>query len=133
MPSTDPHVPPLTPRDGDALEPTPPVAAGAWTSLERKLPLLISALLLLVVSAYGWVTYAEVRASSVRAGAEHLRVVARQLGDLSQSGTALRTATMRRLAADPAIAAALEGRGLSAAAGALDAATSPADSGHATW
>src|SRR5690349_4696429 len=112
MPSTDPPVPPSTPRDGDALEPVPPVAAGAWASLERKLPLLISALLLLVVAAYGWATYAEVRASSLRAGTEHLRIVARQLGDLSQSGTTLRTATLRRLATDPAIAAAFEGREL---------------------
>ena len=133
MPSTDPHVPPSTTRDGDALEPTPPAAAGTWTSLERKLPLLISALLLLVVAAYGWATYVEVRGSSVRAGTEHLRIVAQQLADLSQSGGVLRNATLRRLAADPAVLAAIEGRDPRAAARALTASTSPADSGHAAW
>jgi signal transduction histidine kinase len=133
MPLNDTPAPPSDSHDGVTRPAAPPPAAGRWGSLERRLPLLISALLLLVVLAYGWATYAEVRASSVDAGRQHLQVVAHQLAEISQTGIASRWATLRRLAADSALVRALRGGDTAAAAALLARAVPPADSVHLAW
>ena len=62
---------------------TPPRSSGP--SLERKLPLLIAALLLVVVVVYCWAAFREERASSVRLATGHLRVVSNALSDVTRS------------------------------------------------
>src|SRR5690349_14009806 len=78
-------------------------------SLEHKLPLLISGLLVLTLLAVAWSAYAQVKRSALEAAAERLVVVTRQLADLSRANSAQRAAVMRSVADDPAIRAALAG------------------------
>ncbi len=117
------------------------------SSLERKLPLLICGLLLLVVVVYCWAAFREERASSVQAATDHLRMVSQQLAELSRAGTAQRVATVGRLATEDAVGrvaaegppadATTVGATPSASAGAatalLAAAVPAADSLHVAW
>ena len=62
--------------------PRPPKARPASAdglSLEWKLPLLISALVLVVVVLYSWAAYTEVRESAVRSATERVHRVAEEL------------------------------------------------------
>src|SRR4051812_23485051 len=78
-------------------------------SLEHKLPLLISGLLVLTLISVAWAAYAQVKRSALEAAAQRLVAVTRQLADLSQASSAQRAAVMRNVADDPAIRAALAG------------------------
>ena len=77
----------------------------ALASLELKLPLLISGLLVLVIGAFGWGAYTEVRDVTLRAAAEDLNRVTTQLAALLSAGAPQRISEVRRAANDPAIGA----------------------------
>jgi PAS domain S-box-containing protein len=78
-----------------------------WSSLRRKLPLLISALLGLVVTAVCWSAYRQVEGVLLDATGTRLRSASQQLaGMLEESARRVRRDT-RVLAADPALVAAL--------------------------
>jgi signal transduction histidine kinase len=85
-------------------------------SLERKLPLLITGLLVLILAAGVAYGYREVRRVALDGSRERMRLVLEQLSALSASGLAQRHAALAAAAADPAIAAFLEGRGSAPAA-----------------
>ena len=75
--------------------------------LERKLPLLIAALLCFVVATFGWLVNREMKRAFETAAGERLSVAAQRLASmLTESGGALRL-ELRRLAADPTVIAAL--------------------------
>jgi signal transduction histidine kinase/HAMP domain-containing protein len=76
-------------------------------SLERKLPLWISALLLIVVAAAAGASFAEVRDSARRAAEERLRRITRQLAESSENSTAQRMELMRRVAGNARMASLL--------------------------
>jgi signal transduction histidine kinase len=100
-------------------------------SLEQKLPLLISGLLLLTLLGASWAAYAEVKHSALLASTEHLRRVTRQLADLSQASSAQRATLMRSVAADTAIRSLLRSRATTltpAAAAAVARVATPTDS-----
>ncbi len=69
-------------------------------SLQYRLPLLISALLLTLVVVGSALAYQEVRAAAVMAGRERLERVARQLADLTGRSTAAEVERMRLVARD---------------------------------
>lgn len=101
---------------------TSPVASqqpAAELSLERKLPLLISGLLLLVLIVFSWGAYVQVKQSALIAASERLQRLTRQLSDLLATSVAQRSQAMRGVAADSAIHALLRAPGAAASAGAL--------------
>ena len=101
-------------------------------SLERRLPLLISALLSLVLIASLVLAYREIRNSAELAAFERLRRVTRQLAELSGTATATRLANMRAVGADSAVHRALRSpttQPSAAALAALQPLVQPADSG----
>ncbi len=71
--------------------------------LERKLPLLISALVLLVLVAATGAAYLEVERSAALAAGQRLTSVTKQLAELSQTGVAARRAAMHSVAGDSTI------------------------------
>ena len=75
----------------------------ALVSLELKLPLLISGLLVLVIGAFGWGAYTEVRKATLGAAAEHLERVATQLVASLKAGGPQRVAEVRQPAGQAAI------------------------------
>ena len=93
----------------------------ARLSIEHKLPLLIGALLMIVITALSAAAYVEARGTSIRVNEERLTAVASQLRDIFQlSGTQLR-ATARAIAAKPAITAYARSRSADQRAAALAA------------
>ena len=75
--------------------------------LERKLPILIAALLCFVVATFGWLVNRELKSAFETAARERLGVAAQRLASLlSESGSALRL-ELRRVAADSTVIAAL--------------------------
>src|SRR6185437_13908346 len=86
--------------------------------LERKLPLLILALLGIVVVASLGVSYYEVRRTAELTSADRLASLTSVLAQMSEQSTNTRTTQMRRVALDTAITGALADptRPLSAAA-----------------
>jgi PAS domain S-box-containing protein len=72
---------------------------------DLKLPLFISALLFLVIGGFWWVAYKTVQQSALKAAAERLERVTRQLHDNLRSGLPQRLADAQQLAAQPAIRA----------------------------
>lgn len=80
-------------------------------SLERKLPLWISLLLLAVVATLAWASYAEVRLAALTAAQERLKRVTAQLADLSAVNGDQRAAAMRVVAADRRLVALLGATG----------------------
>ena len=72
-------------------------------SLEAKLPLLITALLLGVVLAIVAASYREVRRSAMSSATERLHLVAEQLSTIAAEGVVRRMATLTDVAADPAL------------------------------
>ncbi|HEX6911968.1 MAG TPA: HAMP domain-containing sensor histidine kinase [Longimicrobium sp.] len=77
-------------------------------SLERKLPLLITALLAVTLAAGVFFAHAEVRQTATRAAQQRLQSVAQQLATLAAPGVPTRLQVMRGLADHPALAARLE-------------------------
>src|SRR5690348_1651317 len=74
-------------------------------SLELRLPLLISALLVLVIGGFSWAAYGDVRRSTLGAATERLERVTRQLADLLGAGAPQRAEDVRQAAADPGLPA----------------------------
>src|SRR5215831_20702533 len=83
--------------------------------LERKLPLLILAILTLILAASLAISYYEVRRSAELSAAERLSGLSRSIATMLQQQFAVRLANMRRAAADTAVqrAFATPGRPLS--------------------
>ena len=104
------------------------------TSLERRLPLLISALLAAVIAVFCFVAYQEMRAASVARAGERLQRLARELASSSVQSGAPRLAALRALGADARIRRALrEPRDSAAAVEALEASRRSADSTLIGW
>ena len=84
------------------------MASQGSTSLERKLPLLISVLLSALTAGLTWAGYVEVRSAAEMRGVDRMQRLAAQLAELAQRTTDLRAEALRRVAADSAIVAHLE-------------------------
>ena len=109
-------------------------AAADGLSLERKLPLLISALVLAVVMLYSWAAYREVRASAMLSVNERVKRVARQLADISAQTAARRNEMTSALGRSAEILAVLRGGGSDVlAAERLRSSATPLDSTLTTW
>jgi hypothetical protein len=93
--------PPPSPAPADGPVPLAGRRAAGW-SLERKLPLLIAALLAAAVGAFGAAAYREVRLAAVERAAARLAGVARQLATMAGATAAARTTALRALAASAA-------------------------------
>ncbi|HEX6309470.1 MAG TPA: HAMP domain-containing sensor histidine kinase [Longimicrobiales bacterium] len=78
-------------------------------SLDQRLPLLISALLLCLVIGGSWGAYREVRASALAANANRLESAAQQLARLADANAAEQVQRLRAFGDDRAIRAALRG------------------------
>jgi signal transduction histidine kinase len=87
------------------VEPPAPTARPAGLSLERKLPLLITALLVVTLAAGAAFGHREVKRSAVDAARERLKLITRQLASLSATPLALRRATLATTAGDSAFSA----------------------------
>jgi signal transduction histidine kinase len=91
---------------------SPPAGSASTSSasnslpLERKLPLLILAILTLVLATSLAISYYEVRRSAELSAAERVSNLSRSLASMMQQQTAARLANMRRIAADTAVQAA---------------------------
>jgi signal transduction histidine kinase len=96
--------------------------ARASLSLERKLPLLISVLLLALTVGLTWAGYQEVRQASETRGVARLQRLVRQLADAAGLTLEQRLATLRRVASDTAIVAHLADPGGEASASSAAAA-----------
>jgi signal transduction histidine kinase len=100
-------------------------------SLERKLPLAISALMMVLVGTAVWVGYREVRQAALASSMEHLQEVTKQLATLSATGIArIRSNSADVASSRPVVEYARGGRaaGGSAAATALETLRQPQDS-----
>jgi signal transduction histidine kinase len=78
-----------------------------WNSIEYRLPLIITAVLVLLVAGGSWAAYREVRASALEANRSSIERAASQLAGLIDSGVGARLARMEELARDDAMRAAL--------------------------
>ena len=108
------------------MEP-PATGRPAGLSLERKLPLLITALLVATLAAGVAFGYRDFRRSSVRAAHERLELIPKQLSALAVDGITRRRATLTAAAADPAFPAFLAAPTPAARAAATPQAPSAAD------
>ena len=79
--------------------------------LGRKLPLLISGLILLVLVASSGAAYLEVEQSATTTANDRVTSLARQLADLVQASVVTRGTAMRRVAGDSAVQRLLRSRG----------------------
>jgi signal transduction histidine kinase len=113
------------------MEPRSPRSSQPWHSLERKLPLLIGAVVALVLLSALVATHHEVRQGAVEATDLKLERMAEQVGAWAENALAQRQRAVLEVVADPAIAALLQGDSSAVlrAAAALDALRSRADSG----
>ena len=103
-------------------------------SLERKLPLLISALVLAVVLLYSWAAYREVRESAVLSVNERVKRVSRQLADISAQSAGRRAETALALGRSEEVLAMLRGAGSEPLASErLRRSATPLDSTLTTW
>jgi signal transduction histidine kinase len=102
-----------------------------WHSIERKLPLLIGAVVALVLLTALGVAHYEVRQSALKATDERLQRLAGQIGTWVDNALTQRERTALEVAADPAVVALLRGdtAALADAAEALDRLRTRADSG----
>lgn len=76
-------------------------------SLERRLPLMISALLAVTIAAFGIIAFSEVRQTSLAAATGQLRTVIAQAAENSTRGVVTRLEVLNRLATDRSIARAI--------------------------
>ncbi|MEP6836314.1 MAG: HAMP domain-containing sensor histidine kinase, partial [Gemmatimonas sp.] len=98
----------------------PPEGVRRAASLERRLPLMISALLIVTITAFGFFSFSEVRQSSLDAANGQLRTIILQTGDVAGRTLTTRAAALAAIRKNPLIV-----RGVS------DKAT-PAERQHAT-
>ncbi|HEX4599761.1 MAG TPA: hypothetical protein VH116_00090, partial [Gemmatimonadales bacterium] len=75
----------------------------ALPALELKLPLLITALLVLVIGGLTWTAYSEVRSTTLASADAHLEQVTRQLDGVLKAGVPQRFAEVRHVAAAAAL------------------------------
>ncbi|MGV3708214.1 MAG: sensor histidine kinase [Gemmatimonas sp.] len=71
------------------------------TSLERRLPLMISGLLVLTITAFGFIAFSEVRSSSKAAANGQLRTIIMQTGDVAGRTLTTRAETLGALRRNP--------------------------------
>src|SRR5829696_8403914 len=95
------HLPP-------AAAPPPGGGRGGMLSLERKLPLLMTGILTVILAVSLLLTYATLRQSATDAAAERLRRVARQLASLGEISSGRVRARVRDVAADSGVRRLLE-------------------------
>ena len=81
---------------------------GYFHPLQRKLPLLIAALLCAVVGTFGWLVQAELERVVASGAADRLTVASNRLAGLLAESAALLRAEGHRVATDPTVIAALE-------------------------
>jgi signal transduction histidine kinase len=86
---------------------TAPQATARYRSLQYRLPLLITALLLALVAIASLLAYGEVRSSAVMARAERLENIAQQLAAVVETGLANRMRAMGEVAVQPQVRALL--------------------------
>ena len=100
-------------------------------SLERELPLLITALLLAIIAVALALTYREVRSSAMHGAAAALQRATRELAAAVDVRAAARLQQQREVAADPAVRRALGGEPIDTHAVhmAIDRLAVPGDSG----
>ncbi|HEX2166982.1 MAG TPA: hypothetical protein VHG09_07040 [Longimicrobiales bacterium] len=82
--------------------------SGRWTSIEWKLPLLITALLLVLVVFGSWAAYREVRRSALETSRTNLERAAGNLAGLLDTGVEARAGRMELLGRNGDIRAALQ-------------------------
>jgi signal transduction histidine kinase len=83
---------------------------GPFAPLERKLPLLIGAVVAVLLLAVVGITQLELRQNAMTAAGERLERTAEQLGDLLDAVFGSREALLAEVVADPAITGLLAGR-----------------------
>ncbi|HEX6534446.1 MAG TPA: ATP-binding protein [Gemmatimonadaceae bacterium] len=88
-----------------------PARRSRFRSIQWRLPLLISALLLCVIAVLGAVVYAEVRGALVRAGEERVQAVTQRIAALLDDAVRRLAAEATGLAADSVVVRALEAPG----------------------
>ena len=113
------------------MSPAPSTPRRGGMSLEHKLPLLITALLVVTMAAGVLFTYSKVKQASVAAATERLQLVSRQLADLAAAALPQRLVALSASTRDPAILAVLrtpDAASRSAAAAVLHGLRSPQDS-----
>jgi len=84
---------------------THPIPRRGGLSLERKLPLLITGLLVAIMAAGVFSAHAEVKHSAVAAATDRLELVSQQLSSIVAPSIPLRLARIGRAAGDPAVSA----------------------------
>jgi PAS domain S-box-containing protein len=72
-------------------------------SLEIRLPVVISGLLILVIGGFAWAAYSEVQRSLLASAADRLERASQQLESLLGSGGPQRMSEVRQVAIDPAL------------------------------
>jgi len=97
---------PVTGAVARGRDPVRRASAATW-SLEHRLPALISVLLLCVVGGISLATYREVRSTAIDRAADRLERVGHELALSAARSTAMLADTLRSLAGDPVVAAAL--------------------------
>src|SRR5215831_828895 len=105
---------------------TPPAGSastrfGNSLPLERKLPLLILAILTLILATSLAISYYEVRRSAELSAAERLSSLSRSLALMLQQQTATRLANLRRVAGDTVVQRAFAPPGRPSSRGAVKA------------
>jgi len=107
--------------------------ASRW-SLERRLPVLLSLLLAIVIGGLSLGAYGEVRGSAISLATERLERMSRELATAAGRSTAMRSDVLKSLAADEVIVNAIAGRATSSAVESRFAASrDPADSTLLGW
>jgi signal transduction histidine kinase len=107
--------------------------ASRW-SLERRLPVLLSLLLAIVVGGLSLGAYGEVRGSAINRATERLERMTRELATAAGRTTAMRADVLESLAADDVIVRAITGRATKSAVESRFAASrDPADSTLLGW
>lgn len=92
----------------------------SWRSIDRRLPLLITGLLLTVVAAFAWAAYDRVQHVLLANAGPRLHSASVAIDVLLSQSVAASDARLTRVASDPAVVAFLRtGRGAPAARGAL--------------
>ncbi|HET9440554.1 MAG TPA: ATP-binding protein [Longimicrobiales bacterium] len=96
-------------------------------SLELKLPLVTSALLVVVLAVYTWIGYHEVAEAARSAASERNARVAAELAQLMATTTATRARQVSRIVNSPAVQSTFLSRAFASVGGALDSLRLPAD------
>ncbi|MEO7360970.1 MAG: hypothetical protein ABI120_11610, partial [Gemmatimonadaceae bacterium] len=73
------------------------------TSLDRRLPLMISGLLLVIIAAFGFLAFTEVRQSSLAAANGQLSTIVSQTGGSFTATLRTRTSALLELAGNPLV------------------------------